>query len=67
MASLSDITTELADIQSMLQSDSYTNEVKAQLVRQIAVKITSLKEMHAPAARQLMTGIASMTIGADLR
>ena len=67
MASLSDITTELADIQSMLQSDSYTNEVKAQLVRQIAVKITSLKEMHAPAARQLMTGIASMTIDADLR
>ena len=43
MASLSEVTTELAEIQTILQGDAFTAEVKEKMIKQLATKIHGLR------------------------
>ena len=57
MASLSDICSELADIQPMLLSKHYAGEVKEQMGKTVALKIVGLKTMDASTAHTLMSQV----------
>ena len=57
MASLSEVTTELAEIQTILQGDAFAAEVKEKMIKQLATKIHGLKAMSASAAHQLMSAL----------
>ena len=62
MASLSDICSELADIQPMLLSEHYAGKVKEKMVKTVALKIVGLKTMGASTAHTLMFQVHSMNI-----
>ena len=62
MASLSDICSELADIQPLLQNDAYTADVKNNMVTAVALKITGMKTMNAASAHSLMSTAHAMAI-----
>jgi hypothetical protein len=66
MASVADVCSEMADVQVMLQSDSYAEAVKRKLVTGLATKIVGMKDVDVSAAHQIMTGIKSMSICPEL-
>ncbi len=62
MTSVSDICSELADIQPCLLSDSYAPEVKGKMVNSVRLKVVGLKAMTASTAHALMSQIHSMKL-----
>ena len=67
MATVSDITTELADAEPLLKNADFSQEVKMNIVKQLATKIHGLTAMSPVHAQQLMVASKAVGLAEDLQ
>ena len=66
MASISDITAELADAESLLKGVDFSQEVKLNIVKQLAAKVHGLKALLPMHAQQFMSALKAIGLAKDL-